>query len=269
MRAVVGAPLIDDSDPTKPERACSRRRAQHRADHRGRRGAGRARRSRRTRSTRVSERRCAWIAERAAEREIPVADPPLGDAAGGRRLPRRDRHAARRTTSTRSACSGRGRCSPTASGSTRAELRPDRRARGDRGHEPGREPEAGGRRACSPTERARERARRPVGLGHRRRRARTTRSTCSTTRRRSRCPEARWRPTPPPSPPPRRWRSPPARRSPLLRRRRRAADGGRRRPTSCSSAPTPPSWPWATSSPASSTRPRARSSTRRSSPAGR
>ena len=45
-------------------------------------------------------------------------DPPLGDRAGGRRLRRGQREAARPSTSTRSACSGRGPCSRTASGST-------------------------------------------------------------------------------------------------------------------------------------------------------
>ena len=43
VRAVTAAPLIDDSDPAKSERACADARPQPRADHRGRRRAGAAR----------------------------------------------------------------------------------------------------------------------------------------------------------------------------------------------------------------------------------
>ena len=116
MRAVAAAPLIDDTDPAKSERACadaerSIEQIRESAHELARPGfAPHAVYS-------VSERSLRWVAERAAELDIPVQihlseteDEVAGcvEANG----------CGRPTTSTAWGCSGPGRCWPTAAGST-------------------------------------------------------------------------------------------------------------------------------------------------------
>ena len=122
VRAVTAAPLIDDSDPAKSERACSDAGAQHstRSSRRPARWRGRGFAPHAIYT--VSERSLRWVAERAAERELPVQIhlSETEDEVDG--LRRRARRAARVLPRPRAGCSARTRCSRTASGSTAAEL---------------------------------------------------------------------------------------------------------------------------------------------------
>ena len=116
MRAVVGAPLIDDKDPDKsPKLLAKARRTIDEIEEAGE-GAVRPALAPHAIYT-VSEPSLRGIAEISEERDVPVADPPLRDRAGGGRLRRARPGCGRRTTSTAAACSARRRCSHTASGS--------------------------------------------------------------------------------------------------------------------------------------------------------
>ena len=184
----------------------------------------------------LSERSLRWVAERAAELEVPVQihlseteDEVDGCLAAARRAPGllpRPGRPARAPDRARPRLLARPR-----------RARADRRARRDRRHQPGREPEARRRRGLPLPRRARARASR-VGPRHRRRRAPTTRSTCSPTRSSfallQKNEAAR-----PGRGHGRRRRS---RSRPGGARRCSAAAGSRsgRRPTSCSCVPTPP-----------------------------
>ena len=261
IRAVTAAPLIDDADPAKSERACADADAQPRADSRG----GRRARAARVRAARhlLGQRALAALGGRArVGARRPGPDPPLRDRGRGRALRRRARRppgrAARPRRHARPAHGPRPRLL-----ARPGRARADRRARGDDRLEPGREPEARGRprvplpRGARGRRRARPRHRRP-GLQQLARPARRREVLRPAAEERGPRPGRR-------SPPPRRCGSRPGR-----RRACSAAARSRpaRRPTSCSSAPTIRSSRSASSTPASSTRPRARSSTRRSSPGG-
>ena len=184
VRAVTAAPLIDDADPAKSERACADADAQPRADRRARRRAGTARvRAARDLHGLASARCAGWpsgrpssdvpvqihLSETAGEVEGCVADHGMRPAAWLDR------------------CGLLGPRTVLAHGvwldARRAGA--DRRARRDGRHQPGREHEAGrGRRlplSGGP------RARRVTWGSGPTARVPTTRSTSSPTRRRSPC----------------------------------------------------------------------------------
>ena len=116
LRAVIGAPLIDGKDPAgSPKLLAKARRAIDEIEQAGD-GAAVAALAPHAIYT-VSEPSLRGIAEISAEREVPVQI-HLSETEGevGECLARRG--CGRRTTWTAAACSARGPCSPTASGST-------------------------------------------------------------------------------------------------------------------------------------------------------
>ena len=143
LRAVVGALLIDDKDPDKSP-SCSRRRAARSTRSRRRARARCARPWRRTRSTPSPSRRCAGIAEISEERDVPIeihlseTEQEVVDCVAETGL--RPAH-----TWTGPGCWDRAAARPLRLARPVRD-RADRRAWGDDGHEPGRQPEARGRR---------------------------------------------------------------------------------------------------------------------------
>ena len=119
IRAVTAAPLIDDCDPAKSERACAD--ADASLERIREAGGGRARPGFRSARDLLGQRALAALggrARRGARRAGP--DPPLRDRGRGRALRRRARRPPRRAPRPRRHCSARARCSPTAAGSTAA-----------------------------------------------------------------------------------------------------------------------------------------------------
>ena len=115
LRAVTAAPLIDDGDPAKSERACSdAERSLERIDEAGGEMARPGFAPHAIYS--VSERSLRWITERSEELGLPVQI-HLSETEGEVKSASPSAASARPPTSTGSACWGRGPCSRRAAGS--------------------------------------------------------------------------------------------------------------------------------------------------------
>ena len=260
LRATIGAPLIDG---TGGGLEGLKRAAEEGLDELDDAPAdGRPRRSHRTRSTRSRPSRCEWIGERSrAERpavqiHVSETESEVHDCL--------EAHGVRPGRAPRSVRRARPAHAARAFGlARRRRARADRRARVHDRHQPGREHEARGRRSLRPARGARTRD--PGRPRHRRGRLQQLARPARRRQAPRAAAEARGR-----------RRRGGARRGGARDRRRpagrrssgRASSPRASRPTSCSSAPIAPSSGSARWPPASSTRPRARSWTRRWSPDG-